>query len=187
MPETNSYIEQQKGEYDKKIEHLKTELAGLRTGRAQATLVENIQVEAYGVMTALNQLANISVPDAKSIVIEPWDKNIIKDMEKAVSQSNMGLSVVNSGDKLIAQIPPMTEENRKELIKIMGEKVESAKIGIRQVRDKVKESILTAEKNKDISEDDKYKFLTDLDNFTSDYNKKIDQIAQEKEVEIMKV
>ncbi len=187
MAETNTYIDQYKEDYDKNIDHLKQELSGLRTGRAQATLIENVQVEAYGAMTPINQLASLSVPDAKSIMIEPWDKTVLKDIEKALSYTNFGLSVTNTGDKLIASVPPMTEENRKDLLKIMGGKIEDTKIAIRQVRDKVKEAILKAEKDKDITEDDKYKYLTDLDNFTSDYNKKIDQTAEDKEKEIMTV
>jgi len=187
MADTNQYIDQNKEEFDKAIENLKEDLAGLRTGRAQSTLIENLQVEAYGVMTPLNQLANLSVPDSQSIAIEPWDKSILKDIEKGLSYSNLGLSVVNTGDKLIAKVPPMTEENRKELIKLMGEKVETIKISIRQTRDKVKETILEAEKNKDITEDDKYKFLTDLDNFTTEKNKEIEKLAEAKESEIMTV
>jgi len=187
MADSNIYIDQNKIEYEKTLEHLKKELTGLRTGRAQATLVENLQVEAYGVMTPLMQLASISVPDAKSISIEPWDKTILKDIEKAMSYSNLGLSVVNSGDKIIANVPPMTEENRKDLIKIMGEKIENAKIGVRQARDKIKETILAAEKTNEVTEDDKYKYLTDLDNFTTDYNKKIEQMSDDKEKEIMTV
>ena len=187
MAESNIYIDQQKDEFEKAIEHLKKELTTLRTGRAQATLVENVQVEAYGTMTPLMQLASISVPYAKSIAIEAWDKNILKDIEKALSYSNLGLSVVNTGEKLIAQVPPMTEENRKELLKILGEKVEASKISIRQIRDKIKENILKAEKANEITEDDKYKFLADLDNFTTDYNKKTDSLSEEKEKEIMTV
>jgi len=185
MSDTNIYIDQQKEEYEKALEHFKKELNNLRTGRAQVTLVENLQVEAYGVMTPLNQLANLNIPDSKTISIEPWDKNILKEIEKGLSYSNLGLSVTNTGDKLLAQVPPMTEENRKELLKIMGEKVEAARISIRQVRDKIKEKIIEAEKNKEITEDDKYKYITDLDNFTSDYNKKIEETAKNKEQEIM--
>jgi ribosome recycling factor len=187
MAETNIYIDQYKEDYEKNIDHLKKELMGLRTGRAQATLVENIQVEAYDAKTPLNQLASISVPDAKSIMIEPWDKTVLKEIEKALSYTSLGFSVVNTGDKLIASVPPMTEENRKDLLKIMGTKIEDTKIAIRQVRDKIKEEVLKAEKDNEITEDDKYKYLTDLDNFTSDYNKKVDQIAEDKEKEIMTV
>lgn len=187
MADTNIYIAQNKEDFNKALEHLKKELQTLRTGRAQATLLENLQVEAYGAMTPLNQLASISVPDAQTIAIEPWDKSIIKDIEKALSYSNLGLSVTNAGDKLMAKVPPMTEENRRDLLKILGKKAEDAKVSIRQARDKVRETIIEAEKNKEITEDDKYKYLTELDNFTTDFNKQVEQLAEQKEQEIMKV
>lgn len=187
MSETNQYIDLHQEEFKKAIEHFKTELSALRTGRAQTTLLENVQAEAYGAFTPLNQLASLSLIDAQSISIEPYDKSILKDIEKALSTSNLGLSVVNTGEKLIAKVPPMTEENRKDLLKIMNEKAEETKISIRQIRDKVKEMIVEAEKNKEITEDDKYKFITQLDNFVSEQNKKIDEMAKEKEGEIMTV
>jgi len=187
MANTNIYIDKQKADFEKVLAHFKDDLMTLRTGRAQSTLVENIQVEAYGTMTPLNQLASISIPESKSISIEPWDKNILKEIERALTYSNLGFSVVNTGEKLIAQIPPMTEENRKEILKIIGEKEEKAKISLRQLRDQVKEDILAAEKEKEITEDDKYAFLADLDNFISNYNKKIGEIAEEKKQEIMTI
>jgi len=187
MTQANQYIDQYQAEFDKAIEHLKSELNSLRTGRAQTTLLENVQVEAYGAFSPLNQLASLSIIDAQSIAIEPYDKSILKDIEIGISKSNLGLSVVNTGEKLIAKVPPMTEENRKDLVKMLGEKVEDTKISIRQIRDKVRELIMDAEKNKEITEDDKYKFLTDLDNYTSEQNKTIDEMAKEKESEIMTV
>ncbi len=187
MANSNIYIDKNKAEFDKVISHFKEELMALRTGRAQTMLVENIQVEAYGATTPLKQLASISVPEAKSISIEPWDKSVLKDIEKALTYSNLGLSVVNTGEKLIAKIPPMTEENRKGILKIISEKSEKTRISLRQLRDQLKEEILAAEKNKGITEDDKYSYLADLDNFVSDYNKKIEEMAKEKEQEIMTI
>jgi len=187
MANTNKFIEQKKAEFEQVLTHFKKEIGALRTGRAQTTLVENIMVEAYGAQTPLKQLAAISIPEAKSISIEPWDKNIIKDVEKALTYSNLGLSIVNTGEKLIAKIPAMTEENRKELIKLLGQKAEEAKISLRQIRDKVKEAILSAEKNKEITQDDKYQFVADLDNYTSDFNKKIEETSKTKEEEMMTV
>ncbi len=184
MANTNQFIEQKKSEFDQAIEHFKKETSSLRTGRAQTILVENVMVEAYGAQTPLKQLAALSVPEAKSISIEPWDKNIAKDVEKALNYSNLGLSVINTGEKLIAKLPPMTEENRKELIKLLNQKIEEAKIELRQIRDKVKETILAAEKKKEITQDDRYLFVADLDNFITDYNKKIIEIGENKETEI---
>jgi ribosome recycling factor len=187
MAASNSYIDQKKAELNEVLEHLKKELLSLRSGRAQSAIVENVQVEAYGVTTPLKQLASLSISDAKSILIEPWDKSIMKSIEKALGYANLGLAVINNGDKIIAQVPPMTEENRKNLIKVVGEKAEEAKISLRQIRDEIKSSILEAEKNNDITQDDKFKFLADLDNFISDYNKKVDVMVVEKEKEIMTI
>jgi len=184
MPELNQFINQHKAEFDGALEHLKKELGSLRTGRAQSALVENLQVEAYGVRQTLKQLAAISIADPKTISIEPWDKNILKDVEKALGFSNLGLSVINAGNKILAKVSMMTEETRKDLIKVLGKMLETAKINIRQIRDKVKDAILKAEKDKDITQDDRYQFLADLDNFVSELNKKAEAIAEEKEEEI---
>lgn len=187
MANSNVYIDKYKNEFESALEHFKKDLQSLRTGRAQATIVENVPVEAYGVTTPLKQLASISIPESKSISIEPWDKNVIKDIEKALTYANLGLSVVNIGGKLIAKVPPMTEENRKELIKILGKKQEEAKIAIRQVRDKIREAIIEAQKKNDITEDDKYQYFADLDNYTIDYNKNIEKVSEEKEQDIMTI
>lgn len=187
MIKTNQFIEQKKKEFDEAIGHFKKEISSLRTGRAQTALVESIMVEAYGAQTPLKQLAAISIPEAKSISIEPWDRNILKDVEKSLTYSNLGLSVINTGEKIIAKIPPMTEENRKQLIKLLGQKAEDVKISLRKIRDKVKEAIINAEKNKEITQDDKFEFIADLDNFISDYNKKIEDLVKDKEAEIMTV
>jgi ribosome recycling factor len=138
MSKSNSFIDKKKVEFDKAIEHFKTELGSLRTGRAQSAVVENIMVEAYGAQTPLKQLAAISIPEPKTISIQPWDKSIIKDIEKAFSYSNLGLSIVNVGDKLVVKLPAMTEENRKELVKVIGQKLEAAKISLRRVRDEIR-------------------------------------------------
>jgi ribosome recycling factor len=187
MAELNQFINKHKSEFDAVLEHLKKELGTLRSGRAQSALVENLQVEAYGTRQALKQLAAISISDPKTISIEPWDKNILKDVEKALGFSNIGLSVVNAGNKIIAKVPLMTEENRKELIKVLGKMLEAAKINIRQIRDKAKEAILKAEKDKEITQDDRYQGVADLDNYISELNKKAETISEEKEKEIMTV
>ena len=187
MSKSNSFIDKKKSEFDKAIEHFKTELGSLRTGRAQAAVVENIIVEAYGAQTPLKQLAAISIPEPKTISIQPWDKSIIKDIEKAFSYSNVGLAIVNAGDKLVAKLPPMTEENRKELVKVIGQKLEAAKISLRRVRDEVREQILAAEKSNEITQDDKFTYLADLDNYIADFNGKMAESAKAKEEEVMTI
>jgi ribosome recycling factor len=187
MAELNNYITRHKTDFEAIIEHLKKELGSLRTGRAQSALVDNLLVEAYGTKQPLKQLAGISIQDPKTISIEPWDKTILKDVEKAIGASNLGLSVINLGGKILAKVSMMTEENRKELIKVLGKMAETAKINVRQIRDKAKEEIIKAEKDNDITQDDRYKFVADLDNFVTEQNKKIIAISEEKETEIMTV
>ncbi len=187
MAKSNSFIDKKKVEFDKAIEHFKAELGSLRTGRAQAAVVENIIVEAYGAQTPLKQLAAISIPEPKTISIQPWDKSLVKDIEKAFSYSNLGLSIVNAGDKLVAKLPAMTEENRKELVKIIGQKLEAAKISLRRLRDEIREQILAAEKDKTITQDDKFTYLADLDNYITDFNSKMADMSKEKEEEVMTI
>lgn len=183
----NQYVENSKAEFEKVLAHLKEELAALRTGRANPAMIEKVMVEAYGAHTPLNQLGNISLMDSQTLTVEPWDKSILKDVEKGLSLANLGLSIINNGERIIAKVPQMTEENRKQMVKVLGGKVEDAKIAIRQVRDKVKEQIIEAEKNKDITQDDRYSFLTDLDNYVTELNKKLLAISEEKEQDIMTI
>jgi ribosome recycling factor len=187
MSELNQFIKDHKTDFDNVLEHLKKELGSLRTGRAQSALVENLQIESYGSRQALKQLASISISDPQTISIEPWDKSILKEIEKALGQANVGLSVINLGSKILAKVSMMTEESRKELIKVLGKMLETGKINIRQVRDKVKEAILKAEKDKSLTQDDRYQFLADLDNYVSELNKKAEAMAKEKEEEIMTI
>lgn len=180
-------IDTAKDEYSKTTQHLKEELAGIRTGRANTKMVENINVEVYGARTPLIQVASISVPEARSIVIQPWDKTITKEIEKAIVAANLGLSPVNEGNQIRVSVPQMTEEDRVKIVKEIHERLEKSRISIRNSRDKIKESIIEEEKNKDISEDEKYKLIEDLDKTTKDFNEKIKEIGEQKEKEIMTI
>lgn len=177
-------IDQHKEDFIKVIEHLKNDISSLKTGRATPLLVENIPVESYGMKMSLKQLASISVPEARCILIEPWDKSIVKEMEKAIVNHNIGLNPVNEGGHLRINIPPLTEEDRKKLIKILHQKIEQARIGIRGTREKVKEKIIKMEKDKEISEDAKFGLQKELDELTNEYNQKIKEIGEKKEEEI---
>lgn len=174
-----------KEEFEKSLEYLKKELSSIRTGRANPALVENILVQSYGTKSPLNQLASITIPEARTILIQPWDKNITKDIEKAIAESEIGISPVVEGDHIRLTIPPLTEESRQSFVKLINEKSEKARVAIRQVRDKIKEEILKKEKNKEITEDDKYDLIKDLDEMTREYNDKIKELAQGKEEEVM--
>ena len=159
----------------------------MRTGRANAALIEHLVVEAYGSLTPLQHLASISVPDAKTITINPWDKSVLKDIERAISVANIGVNPLNDGVILRLVLPPLTEENRKALIKILGQRLEHAKIALRGIRDGIKDEIYKAEKAKEITEDDRYDLQKDLDDMTKEYTVVIEAFGETKEQEIMTV
>lgn len=183
----NQYIELKQEEFQKAIDFFKKDIASLRTGRANPGMLDGIQVEAYGTKTPLNGVASINVADAKSIVIAPWDKNVIKDIEKAIVEAELGVGVINEGDKIRLSIPQMTEENRKDLVKRLNEKMESVRISIRQTRDEIKEDIEKAEKNKDIDEDNKFRFINELNEEVKNKNDEVKEIKDKKEEEIMTI
>ncbi|MDD5032382.1 MAG: ribosome recycling factor [Patescibacteria group bacterium] len=183
----NQYLQEKQGELAKAIDFFKKDIASLRTGRANPAILEGIMVEAYGAKTPLNGLANISVSDAKSLVISPWDKNIAKDVEKAIVGANLGVGAVNEGDKIRITVPAMTEENRRELVKKLNEKLEKSRITIRQTREEIKEAIEKGEKDKEISEDDKFRFIKELDEEAGKKNEELKNIRDKKEEEIMTV
>ncbi len=180
-------LENHKKDFNKVLENLSGELSTMRVGRANPLLVENMLIEAYGVKTSLKQLSSISVPEARTILIQPWDKTITKDIEKSIREANIGINPVNEGTQIRLSIPPLTEESRKELSKSVGEKMEKARIVIRQIRDRVRDEITKQEKNKEISEDDKYNLQKKLDELVKDYNDQIKVLGEKKEKEIMTI
>ena len=183
----NQFIQDKKEDFDKVMDFFKKEISTLRTGRANPSILDEVQVPAYGVVNPVNAVVNIAVADAKSMTITPWDKGILKDIEKAIVDADLGVSVVNEGDKIRLNIPKMTEENRKELVKKLNEKMEEARIKIRQVRDEVKEAIEGAEKEKEITEDDKYKYIEELDEKVRSLNEQLKQEREQKEKDIMTI
>jgi ribosome recycling factor len=183
----NEIISQHENQFLEVIEYTKKELATLRTGRANPVIVENVQVESYGVMTPLKQLASISVPEARTLVITPWDHNVIKDIEKAIVEANIGISPVNEGKLIRLTIPQLTAESRKELVKNVQQRLENGRIKIRGIRDKIRDEIIKSEKSKSITEDDKFTALKELDTATKKYNDNIKEIGDKKEEEIMTI
>jgi len=183
----NDYIKQFKDDFDKTVEFFKGELTKIRTGRANPVLVEGILVEVYGTPTPLQQLASIAVPEARSIAIEPWDKNIIKDIEKALSDANLGAAVSSDTQVVRVTFPQMTEESRQQFTKMLSEYLEKAKVSVRQVRDKVKEDIEKAFKNSDITEDDRYQYREDLDKHVDELNKQMEELTESKRKEILTI
>lgn len=183
----NIYIETREEEFKKAIDFFTKEIKTLRTGRANPNILEGIMVTVYEAQTPLNGVASINVPDAQSITIAPWDKNVLKDIEKAIVDADLGLGVVNEGDKIRLTVPKMTEENRKELVKKLNEKSEQARITIRQVRDDIKQEIEKAEKDKEITEDEKFSFIKELDEAVAKQNDEVKQIRDDKEKDIMTI
>lgn len=173
--------------FNKAIEHFKIEISTIKTGRANPVILDGIRVEAYGSMSPLNQVAGISVADARTLVITPWDKSVIKLIEKAILESDLKLNPNNDGDKIRINLPALTEETRKELVKLLNHKAEEAKIALRLIRDKIKDEILEAEKNKEFGEDEKFGLLESLDKEISKYNEEIKNLTVKKEEEIMTI
>lgn len=180
-------IEEYKPEFQAVVDHFQKDLSGLRTGRASATVVESIRVKAYGQDMDLKSMANISTPDAKTIQIEPWDKSVVKDIEKALVDASLGMQPNVAGTVIRLIMPPMTEENRKNMNKVLHQKAEQAKISMRNVRDKVKTAIQKDEEDGVIAEDEKRRHLEQLDKAVAGWNDKIEAITGEKEKEIMTV
>ncbi|MFA5134659.1 MAG: ribosome recycling factor [Patescibacteria group bacterium] len=180
-----SIIEDKKLQFEKAIDHLKNELDTIRTGRANPSLVEKIPVEYYGTKTPMQQLATISIPDAKSILIQPWDKNALKEIEKAIQNSQLGLNPVNEGTFLRLPIPPLTEDRRKELSKVANQKTEESRITIRNIREDIWRTIKDQKTKGEISEDDMYLQQKELQKIVDKYNTSAKELGEEKEKEIM--
>ena len=166
------------------IGSLKTEFGGLRTGRASASLVEPIDVDAYGAKTPMTQVGTISVPEPRMITISVWDKSLVGAVEKAIREAGLGINPVVDGQSVRIPIPPLTEERRIELTKVAAKYAEQAKVAIRNVRREGMESI---KKASGVSEDEQKKISEDVQKLTDEFVKKVDETLEEKEAEIMHV
>jgi ribosome recycling factor len=169
------------------IQSLKHELGGLRTGRASASMLEPVQVEAYGSHMPLNQVATISVPEPRLLSVQVWDKSMVKAVEKAIVDSNLGLSPATEGQVLRLRIPELNEERRKELVKVAHKYAEAAKVAVRHVRRDGMDTIKKLEKNHEISEDDQKRMDNDVQKATDAMISEIDQLLAGKEKEILTV
>ena len=172
---------------DKSIDSLKEEFKKIRSGRANASLVEGLMVEYYGNRLPLKQLAGISVPEPRLIVVQPWDKGALASIEKAFHKSDLTLNPNNDGKVIRISITPLTEERRKELVKVAKVKTEDVRIAIRNIRRDGNEEVKTAEKESHISEDDSKKVLEEIQKITDEYIEKINILLEGKEAEIMEV
>ena len=171
----------------KSIELLKRDLATIRTGRASPALIEHLKVEYAGVPTPLNQLAGISAPGVSLLVIQPWDRSSIHNIEKAILKSDLGLTPVSDGNLIRLNIPPLTEERRQELVKVVRRMVEERRIAIRNLRREALDELKGLEKNKDISQDEHKRALTQLQKLTDSFIANTEQTGRDKEVDLMEV
>ncbi|MDA8083926.1 MAG: ribosome recycling factor [Nitrospiraceae bacterium] len=169
------------------IDALKKEFAGVRTGRASLSLLDGMAIDYYGALTAVNQLANLSVPDPRQIVIQPWEQKIIPDIEKAIMKSDLGLTPMNDGKVIRINIPALTEERRKQLVKVVKKRAEEAKIAIRNIRRDANDELKKLEKDDHLSEDEVKKEHEEIQKLTDGFIKKVDEILEHKEKEIMEV
>ncbi|MCC6417810.1 MAG: ribosome recycling factor [Gemmataceae bacterium] len=170
---------------DKAVNVLKDELRGLRTGRATPALVDSIRVEAYGSPTPLKQLAQINTPDPQSIVIRPYDQSILKDIEKAIRSSDLGMSPNNDGKMIRLQVPPMSGEQRQKMVTRIKKSAEEAKVACRNIRRDSNKHFDTAEKNKEMTEDDRDKGKEEVQNLLKKFEDTIGQMADKKAKEIL--
>ena len=167
------------------IKSLHTEFGGLRTGRANASLLEHIQVDAYGSMTPLNQVANISIPEAHMLSVQVWDKGVVKSVEKAINAAGLGLNASADGQLVRVPIPPLSQERRVELSKVAGKYSENAKVSIRNVRRDGMDALKKMEKDSEISKDEHKKRETDIQKLTDESIKKVEEAFGIKEKEIL--
>ena len=182
-PDLKSYRDRM----DKSVAALKEEFSGLRTGRANAGLLEPVRVEAYGSTSPLNAVAAISVPEPRMITVNVWDKGMVVSVEKAVRQADLGLNPIVDGQTLRIPVPPLTEERRKDLVKLAGKYAEQQKIAVRNVRRDANDDLKKAEKAGEISQDDQKRMETEVQKDTDAAIKRIDEALKTKEQEIMQV
>ena len=169
----------------KSIEALKKELNRVRTGRASLSILDGIKVDYYGTLTKLNQMATLAVPESRQISIQPWDVSVIKEIEKAILKSDLGLTPSNDGKIIRIFIPPLTEERRKELVKVIHKMCEDHKVSVRNLRRDANELLKSLKKDGDISEDEAYKSQEEVQKITDEHIKLIDECYKEKEKEIL--
>ncbi|KGR86446.1 ribosome recycling factor [Lysinibacillus odysseyi] len=184
---TKQVLDQAKEKMTKSLAAFSRELASIRAGRASASLLDRITVDYYGAPTPINQLAGVSVPEARLLVITPYDKTILGEIEKAILKSDIGITPTNDGNVIRLAIPALTEDRRKELVKVVKKEAEEAKVAVRNVRRDANDDLKKLEKNGEITEDDLRGYSDDIQKLTDEYIAKVDETAKEKEKEILSV
>lgn len=181
------YVKELAPKLDKSVEFLESELSNIHTGRASVSLVDEVMVDAYGSKQPLKAVANITIPEARQILIQPWDRGVVSQVESAIRDSGLGLNPVNTGEVIRVNLPELTEERRREFVKIAKEKAEEARVGIRTARGDVWNAIKKAKTDGDISEDDMYHGEAEIQKLVDTYNKKVEDILATKEKELLEV
>ena len=176
-------IETARESMDLSIKHLEKELLNIRAGKANPVMLNSVMVEYYGTLTPLNQVANVNTPDGRTLSIQPWEKALLTEIEKGILHANLGLNPMNNGESLIINIPPLTEERRKELVKMAKAEAENSKVGIRNARKDANNEI----KKTESSEDQQKNAEIDVQELTNQFIKKVDEILDIKEKEILTV
>ncbi len=175
------------GKMQKTVQVLRREMETIRSGRATPALVDHITVEAYGTNTPLSQLASVSVPEARLLLIQPWDRSIVGSVQKAIQKSDLGLNPMSDGEIIRLVVPPPTEERRKELVKVVRKRVEDGKVAVRNVRRDALEELRKLEKDKSVSRDDNVRATDKLQKLTDRFIAEVSKVGADKEAEIMEV
>ncbi len=187
MLKKETFINDLKSKMEKSIEALRRDLSRVRTGRASLTLLDGIRVDYYGVPTPLSQVASLSVPESRLITIQPWDSKMIGEIEKSIQKSDLGLTPMSDGKVVRINIPPLTEERRKELVKVIKRMEEECKVALRNIRRDANEQLKTAKKDKEISEDDQFKLQEEVKKAMDKDIEKTEETVKAKEKEILEV
>jgi ribosome recycling factor len=187
MFKKEAFIAEVKSKMEKSIEALRKDLSRIRTGRASLTLLDGVRVNYYGVPTPLSQVASLSVPESRTISIQPWDSKIIGEIEKAIQKSDLGLTPLSDGKIVRINIPPLTEERRKELVKVVKRMEEECKVAMRNIRRDGNEQLKTAKKDKNLSEDDQFKYQEEIQKLMDKSIEKAEEVVKAKEKEILEV
>ena len=174
-----------KDRMEKAIESLKKELSRIRTGRATPALVDGVRVQYYGSLVPLNQVGSVAIPDSRQITIQPWDVKVIGEIEKAILKSELGLTPINDGKIIRINIPSLTEERRRDLVKVTKKMAEESRVTLRNIRRESMEELKTLKKDKALAEDDLFKSQDEIQKITKEFIERIDKIGEEKEKEIM--
>ena len=187
MAEVEEVLEDAGARMEKSVGALERELGSVRTGRASPRLVENLLVDYYGVPTPMNQIASITAPEARLLMIQPWDKSALKEVEKTIMRSDLGLMPNSDGAVVRISIPPLTEERRRDLARVVGRKVEDGRVAVRNIRRSGVESLRTMERNKELSEDESRRAQGEVQELTNLYIGQMDDMEKAKEAEVMEV